>query len=89
METFADLKVIDIVKLQQNDKHEQAYLLRACEDFGFFYLHIPAHTDGEEIQGLWTQVDSIFGIMKKFFNLPIGEKMKYDARQFGVSEITG
>ncbi|CAK4031221.1 related to oxidoreductase, 2OG-Fe(II) oxygenase family [Lecanosticta acicola] len=69
-----DLQTISLSKLQQNDANEQDRVLKACKDWGFFYLDLSNSQDGSTIS---SGADDLCRVAEKVFQLPLEEKMKY------------
>ena len=69
---IADLTVIHYEKLLRKDAAEAELLLRACTDWGFFYLDLEG-SSGERYQ---KTVDDLFDVSKTYFAKPFEEKLK-------------
>lgn len=79
----APLLRISLHKLLQQDLEEQERCWKACCDLGFFYLDLRA--SGHTIDGnaLLQDADSLFEVMKSFFDLHVQEKVEYDFKDQG------
>ena len=84
-ESLAVIETIEFEKLLNSDPAEQLKLLWACQNLGFFYLHVPQ--DGN--RKLWAQTKSVMAIMKEFLEQPVETKMKHHLANSGSSEIYG
>ena len=71
----APLLRISLSKLQSNDAKESARFLQACKDLGFFYLDLRDAPEGQVILG---ELDSLFDVGKRLFDLELAQKQKYD-----------
>jgi len=71
----APLVTISLRKLENYDQDEHARLFEAAKAIGFFYLDMRSSPTGES---LLHQADNMFTLMDDFFDLPLGEKQKYD-----------
>ena len=71
----APLLRISLSKLQSNDVRESARFFQACKALGFFYLDLRDASEGQEILG---QLDDLFDVGKRLFELELEEKRKYD-----------
>ncbi|KAK1917831.1 hypothetical protein P3342_000548 [Pyrenophora teres f. teres] len=94
----APLLRISLQKLLQHDEEEQNRCWKACCELGFFYLDVrnaatpPRSITGDEneseqaIDGdaLLQDVDTLFSVMKDFYNLDVQEKTKYDFKAQGT-----
>lgn len=72
--------------LRQNEK-EQESCWKACCELGFFYLDLRTSVvDNEQTidgEGLLQDAESLFEVMKGFFDLDVQEKVKYDFKDQG------
>lgn len=84
-EDTAVLRTIALSKLLSNDPEEVASLMSACKNEGFFYLNL----SGTEANDIWPQAKEIFAIIHEFFDQPLEDKLKFDVKEFGISEING
>ncbi|KAK9697603.1 hypothetical protein RND81_08G048000 [Saponaria officinalis] len=67
--TFAKISTLNSIDLSSSDIHNSVFLLKqACLDSGFFY--VINHGISQEF------MEEVFAQSKKFFELPISEKMK-------------
>ena len=90
---FAPLFIIDHSKLTSNGllaTLEAKRLFQAATTTGFFYLDLQSHHCSDEGTASSTQdgkilkeVDELFTLMRKFFDLSIDEKSKYDMANYG------
>ncbi|KAF2085359.1 Clavaminate synthase-like protein, partial [Saccharata proteae CBS 121410] len=93
----APLLRISLAKLLQEDADELDRLWQACCDLGFFYIDLRSDgaANGHEgsagsanvsINGtqLLRDADELFEVQKKFFELPVEEKLKYDFSEKGL-----
>jgi hypothetical protein len=69
---------ISLQKLLDHDDEEVKRLVDACEDNGFFYLHVQ---DTVSHSSILDDVDKLFAIGEEFFALSFEEKQKYDFRE--------
>lgn len=77
----APLTRISLLKLLQINPREQAKLLTASQELGFFYLDLRAATSpSSDISGsaLERDIDALFTLGENLFSLPTSEKQKYD-----------
>ncbi|KAK2603584.1 hypothetical protein QQS21_004264 [Conoideocrella luteorostrata] len=68
----ATLQVLNFQSLLTGDKTEQAKLLSACEDLGFFYLDLRSWEAGSMLQ----KIDDLWQVMVPWFEQPLDEKSK-------------
>lgn len=68
----ASLHTLNFISLLNGDVTEQANLLSACEDHGFFYLDLRDWDSGKMLQTL----EDAWVVMKRWFDRPLEEKMK-------------
>ena len=71
----APLLRISLAKLISNDAKESARFFQACKDLGFFYLDLQDVPEGQEIL---RDLDNLFDIGRRLFDLELEEKQKYD-----------
>ncbi|KAF9770290.1 hypothetical protein IL306_012192 [Fusarium sp. DS 682] len=67
----ANLHTLNFCSLLNGDKTEQANLLSACEDHGFFYLDLRDWESGKMLKTL----EATWAIMKPWFDQPLEEKL--------------
>jgi isopenicillin N synthase-like dioxygenase len=75
----APLLRISLSKLLFQDASEQARCWQACQELGFFYLDL----SGDHGEALLEDADQLFELMKKFYDLPATEKVKFDFKSKG------
>ncbi|KAJ4148399.1 hypothetical protein LMH87_002871 [Akanthomyces muscarius] len=84
----APLLRLSLLKLVKHDAAEIGRFINACCDLGFFYLHLDG--PGDAIQ---EQSQQMFNIAEGLFDLPLGEKKKYDfsahKTYFGYKHLGG
>lgn len=68
----ANLHTLNFTSLLSGDATEQANLLSACEDHGFFYLDLRNWDSGNMLRTL----EDAWVVMKQWFDQPLEEKMK-------------
>lgn len=71
---IAQLKTINVNRLQQDDPAEAAKVLKACKEEGAFYLDFSDANCARMVE----MVEKIFDLEKGLFGLNEDEKMKYD-----------
>ncbi|KAG9201254.1 hypothetical protein G6514_005985 [Epicoccum nigrum] len=76
----APLFRISLAKLTSQDEAEQERCWQACRELGFFYLDLRGCTPG---CALLSDADALFELMRVFYALPVGEKVKYDFKKEG------
>jgi isopenicillin N synthase-like dioxygenase len=80
----AQVECIDLYQLQQGNQKESEMLFRACKTDGVFYL---------DISGLGQRpielVDAVYQLNKEFHELPLEEKMQYDADKLTNLKLNG
>jgi len=74
----AQFHTLNFQSLLSGDDHELTLLLSACENDGFFFLDLRDWESGKILQHL----DVTTQIMKKWFTLPVEEKMKTETHTF-------
>ena len=65
---------ISLAKLLSSDKAQSEALFHICRTMGFFLLDLEGDPVGEK---LLEDIDAVFGVAKKVFDLEIAEKSKY------------
>jgi hypothetical protein len=80
----APLLCIALEKLLNHDDEEHDRCWKACCDLGFFYLDLRTSKE-QSIDGnaLLRDADSLFEVMKGFYDLDVQEKVKYDFKDQG------
>ncbi|KAL3459163.1 hypothetical protein BJX64DRAFT_291561 [Aspergillus heterothallicus] len=71
----APLLRLSLKKLVERNEVEIRRLNSACEELGFFYLDLQ---DADSVLDILKDVDSLFQIGTKLFELPLEEKQRYD-----------
>jgi isopenicillin N synthase-like dioxygenase len=71
----APLLRLSLKKLAERDKGEIQRLNAACEDLGFFYLDLQ---EASLVPDILHDVDELFQLGSRLFELPLEEKQKYD-----------
>ena len=85
----APLLSISLNKLLRGDVEEEERCWKACVELGFFYLDLRSgdETENEDLpvdgQALLQDADSLFEVMKGFFDLDVEDKVKYDFKDQG------
>ncbi|KAH7112862.1 hypothetical protein B0J11DRAFT_597629 [Dendryphion nanum] len=81
----APLLRISLQKLLAHDVDEEEKCWKACCELGFFYLDLSLsstesseQSNGFPGESLFRHADSLFDVMKGFFDLSVDEKAKYD-----------
>lgn len=69
----APLLRISLRKLLSRDAQEIQRFIQACQDVGFFYLHLQGPGDT-----ILDQSERLFDVGEELFDLPIDEKTKYN-----------
>lgn len=86
----APLLRISLDKLLRGDPQEEARCWEACCELGFFYLDLRSsdsnsHNGTSVVDGgaLLQDANSLFEVMKDFYDLDVEEKIKYDFKDQG------
>jgi isopenicillin N synthase-like dioxygenase len=81
----ANLRTIDLGRLQKGDEAEALKLFEACKDDGVFYLDFSS----EECIKMMDQVKDLFTVSKRLFELSEEEKMRFDIDNLGRLKLNG
>ncbi|KAI9769570.1 MAG: hypothetical protein M1839_003642 [Geoglossum umbratile] len=84
-QSTAALEVVEYEKLLGSSAAEQSKVLRACQNQGFFYLHLPRH----EYRDLWAHARAMFAVAKEIFEQPPEKKQKFHMALSGSGETCG
>ncbi|KAL2810767.1 hypothetical protein BJX63DRAFT_422859 [Aspergillus granulosus] len=71
----APLLRLSLKKLMERDEVETRRLNTASEELGFFYLNL---RDADQVSDMLADVEELFQIGLRVFDLPLEEKLKYD-----------
>lgn len=79
------LQVIDLKGLKDGDAEQSRKLYESCVTSGCFYLDFQSCSDS----GLVGFLDDMYNLVDSVFDLPLEEKLKYDADVIGDMKVCG
>ena len=81
---FADLKSLNLTRLQRGNVTEIETLRQACQEEGFFYLDLERVGNGQMVRD-WESIQSLMG---PWFSRPLHEKMAYHCGTLLHGQVT-
>ncbi|KAJ8117403.1 hypothetical protein OPT61_g1399 [Boeremia exigua] len=83
---LANLRMIDIQKLREDDSMEKKQLFLAARDEGFFYMNFESLPELHELEDV---VDGIYKLEHRLFHLSDTEKNEFDVDKQGPLKLNG
>jgi len=81
---MADLVVVTLSELINDNQSAKEVLKKAVREDGFFYLSLQGYSNP-----VLEDVDACYQLAKDVFDLPLEEKMKYDIDNIGPHKLNG